>query len=129
MATTQTAWMTPPATLACSASQSIQPSRLRASGDGSSSDAARSPGSSSTSPASRSNPTAVPRPITGEITLDLRTARQCDRNASACRAGGWAATAATTAALIPPTLVPQTIPTRSPRAASAGMSTDSAPAS
>ena len=68
-------------------------------------------------------------PITGEITFALRTERQCSRNACACSAAGSAATAATTAALIPPTLVPHTISTRSPRASSAGMSTDSAPAS
>ena len=115
--------------MACSASQSIQPSRVRASGDGSSSEAARRPGSSSTSPASRSSPIAVPTPITGEITLPLRTERQWSRNTAACSAAGSAATAATTAALIPPTLVPQTISTRSPRAASAGIRTESAPAS
>ena len=68
-------------------------------------------------------------PITGEITLPLRTERQWSRKVCACSPAGLAATAATTAALIEPTLVPQTISTRSPRASSAGSSTDSAPAS
>ncbi len=83
VAITHTARITPPVTLACSASQSIQLSRLRASGAGSSSEAARSPGSSSSSPASRASPIPVPTPITGRITDPLRTERQCSRNVSA----------------------------------------------
>ena len=88
VATTHTACTRPEATLACSASQSIQPSRLRASGAGSSSEAARRPGSSSTSPARRSRPIAVPTPITGEITLPLRTERQWSRKIAACSDAG-----------------------------------------
>ena len=119
VATTQTACITPPATLACSASQSIQPSRLRASGDGSSSDAARIPGSSR------------PRPPAATARGRCRRRSRRDHARLAYRPpvlqerlglarGRLRATAATTAALMPPTLVPHTISTRSPRAASAG---------
>ena len=96
---------------------------------GSSSDAARSPGSSSTSPASRSSPSAGADPDHRRDHVALADrAPVVEEDVRLSRAGS-AATAATTAALIPPTLVPHTISTCSPRAASAGMSTDSAPAS
>ena len=65
-----------------------------------------------------------------EITLALaHRAPVLEERLAPARARGSAATAATTAALIPPTLVPHTISTRSPRASSAGIRTDSAPAS
>ena len=60
----------------------------------------------------------------------LRTERQRSRNGLRLLGRGLRRDGApATAALIPPTLVPQTISTRSPRASSAGISTDSAPAS
>ena len=88
VATTHTACISFPATLACSASQSIQSSRLCAKGVGSSNDAERSPGNSSTSPASRSSPSPVPTPITGRITFPLRTERQWSRNRRRLLFGG-----------------------------------------
>jgi hypothetical protein len=68
-------------------------------------------------------------PTIGEITSPLRIARQPSSMISTWRSTGSSATDASSAALIAPTLVPQTIVGLSPRSASTGNSTESAPIS
>jgi hypothetical protein len=129
VATTQIASIAPCLTLRCSDSQSIQRSRLARRGAGSSSDESRTPGTSSASPRKRSALMASPGPTIGRSTSPPHTDRQRSDAISAISASGRSASDPTSAALIAPTLVPQTIDTRSARRSSAGSRIDSAPAS
>jgi hypothetical protein len=129
VATTHTAFTCRRATCPRSALQSIQRSRLAASGVGSSRLARRTPGISSASPTKRISVTGSPRPTIGRITSPLLRSPQRSSAVVTRSEALMPASDASSAALIAPTLVPQNTDTRSPRASSAGSSTLIAPIS